>query len=262
MKRYYDGTKNRLVYVGEEATPEMWDKRWGEEDLEKLFFPSRYCMEDRIIVDTTRNYLSTGARILEGGCGLGEKVYFLTQAGFDVIGIDSAAKTVEKLHQFMPDLDIRYGDLMQLDFTDCYFDGYWSLGVVEHFYNGYGYIAREMYRILKPGGYLFMTVPAMSRLRKMKATIGIYPRFSENEVDISSFYQFVYDSEEVQKSFFNFGFQLVEKRGWAVREGVRSEITGSRLLIGFLLKFFEKPTWHLLKNYCNHMDLYVFRKQV
>lgn len=260
MKRYYDSENVRLVYIGEEANPEMWDKRWEEENIEKLFFSQKSCMENKTILDTTSKYLPAGARILEGGCGLGDKVYFLKQSGYEVIGVDSAAKTVEKLHQFMPDLDIRYGDLLKLDFTDCYFDGYWSLGVVEHFYGGYDRIAREMSRILKPGGYLFMTVPAMSRLRRIKAAIGIYPRFNENEVDISSFYQFALSSEQIRSDFYEFGFQFVEKQGWAVCEGVRTEIYGTRLLMSLLRRFYERPTWHLLKNYCNHLDLFVFRK--
>lgn len=260
MKRYYDSNKKRLVYIGEEATPEMWDKRWEEDDLDKLFFSLKSSMENKTVFETTSKYLPAGARILEGGCGLGDKVYLLKQSGFEVIGVDSAAKTVEKLHQFMPELDIRYGDLLQLNFPDCFFDGYWSLGVIEHFYNGYDPIAREMLRILKPGGYLFVTVPTMSPLRKLKASTGMYPSFKENEVDISRFYQFAYSSEEIQRNFCELGFQFVERQGWAVCEGVRTEIYGTRLLMGFLRRFCERPTWHLLKNYCNHMDLFVFRK--
>lgn len=260
MKRFYDSDKNRLVYIGEKATPATWDKRWGEEDLEELFFPSRSCMENKTILDITGKYLPTGARILEGGCGLGDKVYFLKQSGYEVTGVDSASKTVERIREFMPDLDVRYDDLYQLDFTDCFFDGYWSLGVIEHFYGGYARIAREMFRIIKPGGYLFLAVPAMSRIRRIKASIGLYSRFNEDEIDISNFYQFAYSKEEVQRNFCEFGFQFIERQGWAVREGVRSEIPGTRFLIGFLLRFFERATWHLLIDYCNHMDLFVFRK--
>lgn len=260
MKRYYDNNKNRLIYIGEEANPDMWDKRWEEEDLKKLFFSRKSCMESKTIFETTGKYLPAGARILEGGCGLGDKVYLLKQSGYEVIGVDSAVKTVERLREFMPELDIRYGNLQQLTFPDGFFDGYWSLGVIEHFYGGYDRIAREMFRILKPGGYLFMTVPAMSCLRRIKAAMGIYSGFNENEVDISSFYQFAYSSAEIQRNFREFGFQFTEKQGWAVCEGVRTEIYGTYLLMSFFRRFFERPTWYLLKNYCNHMDLFVFRK--
>jgi SAM-dependent methyltransferase len=261
MKRYYDNSKNRLVYIGEKATPAMWDRRWGQEDLDKLFSSALSCREDRSIVDVTRKYLPPGARLLEGGCGLGDKVYFLKKSGYNITGIDSAAKTVEKLHEFMPDLDIRYGDLAELEFNEGYFDGYWSLGVIEHFYSGYEHITREMFRVLKPNGYLFMTVPDMSPLRMLKAALGIFPRFQEHAVDLSGFYQFAYGSDEIVKTFSESGFQFIEKQGWAIREGVRSEIPGSRFLIGLCLRYFEKLTWDLLRNYCNHMVLYVFQKR-
>lgn len=260
MKRYFDRDKNRLVYVGEEPKPGMWDERWEKVDLEKLYFPRSYSMEDKVVIDVTKKYLMEGARILEGGCGLGDKVYFLKQSGYNVTGVDNASKTVEKVHEFMPELDIRYGDLRQLDYPDNFFDGYWSFGVIEHFYDGYDHIVREMLRILKPGGYLFLTVPAMSAIRRMKAVAGFFPKFKEEQIDISSFYQFTFTPEEIQRSIGKFGFQFVERQGWAVYAGVRSEIPGTHILMSFLCRYFEKPTWRLLIGYCNHMDLFVFRK--
>jgi len=260
VKRYYDSDKKRLLYFGEEANPEMWEKTWEKQDLEKIFSRVLYSMEDKSILGTTRKYLPAGARILEGGCGLGDIVFILNQSGYEVIGVDYARASIEKVREFMPELDIRYGDLRELAFPDCFFDGYWSLGVIEHFYDGYDRIAREMFRILKKGGYLFMTVPAMSRLREIKAAVGIYPRFDGNEVDISRFYQFAYSSEEIRRNFCEFGFQFVERQGWAVYKGVRDEIPGTHFLMSFLCRFFAKLTWHLLIPYCNHMDLFVFRK--
>lgn len=260
MKKYYDKMYNRLVYIGEKSDPEMWDKRWDEVDIEKLFSSSLHSMEDKTILYTTRKYLPEGSCILEGGCGLGDKVFLLKQSGYKVVGVDYATKTVKKLREIRSELDIRYGDLQQLEFPDNSFDGYWSFGVIEHFYGGYDRIISEMFRILKPGGHLFMTVPAMSYLRKIKAKIGIYPSFDENKVDISNFYQFAYSSEEIQKKFCGFGFQFIERQNWAVYEGVRSEIHGTHIIMSILCRFLERPTWHLLKNYCNHMDLFVFRK--
>lgn len=248
------------MYIGEESNSGLWDDRWEHEDLTKIFFPRSYSIEDRFVLDITREYLPIGARILEGGCGLGEKVFFLKRLGYEVIGVDYATKTVDKLNKFMPELDIRYGNLEKLDFPDCFFDGYWSFGVIEHYYNGYDRIAREMFRTLKPDGYLFMTVPAMSCIRKMKAFMGFYPGFDHNKIDATCFYQFAYSSEEIQQTFCEHGFRFVEKQGWAVYAGVRDEIPCSHFAISFLCRFFDNLAWRLLINYCNHMDLFVFRK--
>jgi len=55
-----------------------------------------------------------------------------------------------------------FSDVRKLNFPDHYFDGYWSLGVIEHFYKGYDEIIHKIYRVLHPGGFLFLTVPEMS----------------------------------------------------------------------------------------------------
>jgi ubiquinone/menaquinone biosynthesis C-methylase UbiE len=262
IKKYYHSRTKRLVYIGLNPNADAWDQCWENEDLQSLFHPSGYSMEDKMIMDTTKKYLSTGSNIIEGGCGLGDKVYFLSKAGYRVVGVDFAVKTIQKVHQFMPQLDIRYGDLLHLEFNDSCFDGYWSFGVIEHFYGGYERIVREMWRVLKPGGYLFLTVPAMSRLRKAKAKMGLYPLFDENKGVPTDFYQFAYNSNEIREGICKIGFRFIENQCYAVREGVRSEIPGSRYLIGFLLRYFERTTWRILGDVCNHMELFVFQKKI
>ncbi len=238
----------------------MWDERWKKEDLLRLFSRSRNSLESELIRDMTAKYLPKRAKILEGGCGLGDKVFVLKQSGYEVIGVDYAVQTVGKLNKFMPELDIRYGDLRTLPFLGHVFDGYWSFGVIEHDYYGFQEIAREMFRVLKPGGFLFMTVPALSRLRRMKAAAGFYPAFREDSVDRSRFYQFAYSSEEIQELFKGHGFDLVEKQGWSVYKGVRDEVPGTHALMSLLFRYLGKLTWRLLKNYCNHSFLYTFRR--
>lgn len=260
MNRYYDAQKKRLVYFGMQSSPSMWDQRWEYEDIHKVYFPKSLSMEHETILAITKKYLPPNSQVLEGGCGLGDKVHFLKQAGYRVIGIDYAKKTVEMLNEHMPDLDIRYGDLQQLDFPDSFFDGYWSLGVIEHFYDGYDQISCEIFRTLKEGGYLFLTVPAMSGIRRMKAALGLYPRFENRKAVLTNFYQFAYGREEIKRSFCQLGFQLIEIQGFSDYKGVRDEIPGTRLLMSFLCRYFKKMTWHLCVKFFNHMDLYVFRK--
>jgi 2-polyprenyl-3-methyl-5-hydroxy-6-metoxy-1,4-benzoquinol methylase len=72
-------------------------------------------------------------RILEGGCGDGHLVDAMNYWGYKVVGVDFAPKTVAKIKEVMPGLDVRLGDVQALDFEDEYFDGYWSMGVIEHF---------------------------------------------------------------------------------------------------------------------------------
>lgn len=42
-------------------------------------------------------------------------------------------------------------DVRKLQFADGFFDGYWSLGVIEYFWEGYNEIVNEVKRVIKPG---------------------------------------------------------------------------------------------------------------
>jgi len=146
--RYYDKKNNRLVYINNKATDEYWDEHWENDNFEKLV----RIKSNKFIETNTNKYLKKGDKILEGGCGRGQNVYLLQHIGYECIGLDYAKNTVELINKKIPEIDVRLGDVRKLDFEDNSFDGYWSLGVIEHFYNGYDDIANEIYRVLKLGG--------------------------------------------------------------------------------------------------------------
>ena len=110
MKKYYDEKCKRLVFIGKHADDNYWDEHWQQEDfkksIQKTFNP--------FVVGNTRKYIKKGGRILEGGCGIGQNVYLLNHHGFNVVGIDYAKKTVEKINSNMPELDVRLGDVRKL----------------------------------------------------------------------------------------------------------------------------------------------------
>ena len=108
-------------------------------------------------------------------------------------------------------------------FEDNFFDGYFSLGVIEHFYLGFQPLLTEMRRVLKPGGYLFLTFPAMNSLRNINASRGIYPLFDEQRVELDHFYQFALDPENVQCQFEKQGFRVVKKTGMGSFGGIQNE---------------------------------------
>src|SRR6476620_1336604 len=135
----------RLVYLDEKATPEFWDSHWQAEGRPPVVSPRD------IVVSVTSKHLARGARVLEGGCGRANKVQAMADAGFNAVGVDFAESTVQRAKLDYPQLDIRQGDVRALDIPDCSFDGYWSIGVIEHFWSGYGAILAEAARILIPG---------------------------------------------------------------------------------------------------------------
>ncbi|MCF6366600.1 MAG: class I SAM-dependent methyltransferase [Bacteroidales bacterium] len=218
MKRCYDKKNNRLVYFGESSNKDFWDKHWNKNTIEKLY-PKKVSFFDYVI-NTSKKYLPKGSLILEGGCGTGQQVFKLQNAGYKVIGIDYAEKTVKTVKNAKPELNISLGDVRKLDFPDNYFDAYWSFGVIEHFYDGYFDIIEEMQRILKPNGLLFITFPHMSKFRKRKAKKNKYP-LCEKKPD--NFYQFALDEKKVISDLKKHNFNLVSKKHLDGLKGLKDE---------------------------------------
>lgn len=223
MPLAYDRKHSRLVYMETKATSEFWDKHWKDVDLKKSILAGK---NDFLVPVVTRFFLKPhqSTRVLEGGCGKGQYVYALSTRGYDTYGIDYAKNTVDQIRSVMPELKVSYGDVRKLPFPDNHFDGYWSLGVIEHFYEGYEDITNEMSRVIKPGGYLFLTFPQMSLLRRVKAHLNMYPKFEDTEINRSNFYQFALDYRLVVADLKKGGFQLVIHKALDGMGGLKREL--------------------------------------
>lgn len=218
---YYDPVRDRLVYIHRSSSPNYWDEQW-----KKFSFSHALprAAASNFVCSYTRKHLPRGAKVLEAGCGRGQFVLGLASLGYDAHGVDFAAETVRRVRETYPDLPVRVGDVRDLPCDDEEFDGYWSLGVIEHFYDGYEKILAEAKRVLKPGGYAFVTFPHMSRLRRLKARLGRYPRFDESTADLKNFYQFALDERTVIRAFEEQGFELVTTRRRDGLKGLKDEI--------------------------------------
>jgi SAM-dependent methyltransferase len=201
---------DRLVYLYEKATPEFWDAMWEKEGAASEVDP--------VFARVTRQHLPPGSKVLEGGCGRADKVKALSDAGFQSVGVDFAERTVEQARRQYPGLDVRKGDVRALDFPDGSLDGYWSIGVIEHFWSGYDEILAESARVLRPGGILFLTAPWFSPYRYSKLRRGGYPAIPSGD-EPEGFYQFALSREEVTRKLAQHGFDV---RRWS---GVACEIS-------------------------------------
>ncbi|MFH1353972.1 MAG: class I SAM-dependent methyltransferase [bacterium] len=244
MKRYYDKNKQRLVFIREHATPSFWDKHWSAPNLKAHI---EQAGQEKFFTGITKRFLEPkeSTRILEGGCGQGHIVYALAHAGYDAYGVDYAKQTVDRINQAIPELQIFPGDVTQLDFPDNYFDGYWSLGVIEHNFTGYDSIINEMQRVIRPGGYLFITFPHLSWLRKTKALLGAYPAPNNTDQEPNNFYQFAFNYHDVQRNLEQLGFIIKLHRPIDGLTGLRGEISILRPLLQTISRGTSFPLRHL-----------------
>jgi SAM-dependent methyltransferase len=269
MKKVYDLNKKSIICYSDSPTPEMWDKQWGinsDKDLINLHNVSL----NTFVSDITKRYINCNdGAILEGGCGLAQHVNSLFKNGYNVIGIDFANKTVQILNRLFPHLNIYQNDVRALNLADNSLIGYWSLGVIEHFENGYDDIASEMKRVIKPGGFLFITHPYISPLRKLKIFFKLYPT-SVTHTTSGDFYQYILCKQSTISHFRSLGFELRLVKPIAGLKGFKDEVKifnrflqtlynyrGSSLIIRSFIYSID----HLLNLISGHSCLIVLQKK-
>jgi MPBQ/MSBQ methyltransferase len=101
--------------------------------------------------------LARGAAVLDVGCGIGGSSRILAREyGLDVTGVTISPRQVERARELSPPgLPLRFqvDDAMALSFPDASFDAVWSVEAGPHMPDK-GVFAKELLRVLKPGGLL------------------------------------------------------------------------------------------------------------
>jgi SAM-dependent methyltransferase len=256
-----DGT---IAQFGHKADSVYWDNLWQEQAK-----TAQKQEGSDLFVEITKKYLKKDAKILEGGCGAGKKLVALHNAGFDIVGVDYAPVTIENLKTRNPEVPVVLGDVRNLPFKSNEFDGYWSFGVIEHFWEGYSEILAEAGRVLKPSGYIMMTFPSMSLLRRMKVWLGRYPLFTEKVLgEPDSFYQYYLDPLKVKSDLESLGFEIQEIRRIDFRTGLKQELSfawrcynfSSRKLPVRIWKIVTRMLEIIFSRMLGHLSLVVAKK--
>lgn len=113
----------------------------------------------RILSDLAQTFLpdTRPLQVLDVGCGTGSNLEWLKPLG-PVIGIDSSPEAVAWSQAKRYD-QVLVGDAAHLPLEDGVIDLVVALDVLEHIDDDRG-AALELFRVLKPGGLLMVTVPA------------------------------------------------------------------------------------------------------
>ncbi len=91
------------------------------------------------------------ARVADLGCASGVFTGLLAKRGFDAVGIDISEEMISLASRLNPGLEFRAGDVENLPLPDSSLDGVLLSGVLHHLPDP-GRCAREVWRVLKPGG--------------------------------------------------------------------------------------------------------------
>jgi SAM-dependent methyltransferase len=111
--------------------------------------------------------------ILDVGCGTGANLEMLAQFG-EASGVDVSTEALAFCRQRGLQ-SVRLGEAEHLPYEDATFDLVTGLDVVEHLDDDIAGL-REMHRVLRPGGYAFLFVPAFMFLWGMQDDISHHRR--------------------------------------------------------------------------------------
>ena len=157
-----------------------------------------------------QEYLAPGARVLDVGCGNGKLFSPLVRADYDVFGLDVSGNALRDLAAF----NVVQGDARHLPFKSETFDAAVCYDVLQHLLSAERLDAvKEMRRILRPGGKLFVQAFGIGDMRyggipvepdTFRRQSGIiYHYFSEEELRglLSDFELLKMDSAVSHKTF-------------------------------------------------------------
>ncbi len=105
--------------------------------------------------------------VLDLGSGTGRHVIYLARNGFSVFGLDNSPAGIELTCRWLTDegltADLRLQSMAeQLPYEDKFFDAIISVQVIHHADSAtIREIVQELTRVLKGGGFLFVTVPKL-----------------------------------------------------------------------------------------------------
>jgi SAM-dependent methyltransferase len=172
--------------------------------------------------------LPKGSRVLDGGCGLGDWVLWLTRAGYPTFGLDVSRVTIGKLQQMFPDMQFSVGDIRETGFPDDFFDAYFSWGTFEHFEEGFDRVVGEAFRVLKPGGRLFISMPFVN-IRHALRDILLEPWRIPPQTSRTRFYQWRLTRGELATILARHGFEVDDVKIIGKRQGLQrwlQQLTG------------------------------------
>lgn len=212
-----------------------------------------------------RKYVPRDLPVLEAGCGPATYVAALRNHGCHAIGVDYEPQTIDAAKQSFPDLDLRVGNVLALDFPAEYLGCYVSLGVVEHFMDGPIAALTEARRVIRSDGVALISVPYLNsgRARQLKRI-----RRSEPIPSHLSFHQYYFSEVEFGQLLSRTGFRLLETtyydgRAYLLREHPlfarfwQSSFCRPRMK-AFIRPVLRRDAWDCRATFA-HMAMYVCR---
>ena len=146
--------------------PQHWDEYWQRSaQASKRIYSMIASLYRRVFIRPRLHrvllrHFAPGSRLIHAGCGGGQVDQGLHER-LKIWALDISPDALQLYRQNNPAAKhLQHGDILALPYADGQFDGYYSLGVIEHFTaTAIAQILAEARRVLRPGGRLVLFWP-------------------------------------------------------------------------------------------------------
>jgi ubiquinone/menaquinone biosynthesis C-methylase UbiE len=199
--------KKELLYSSVmilENTKEQWDKKYQKEFQLQ---PIEETMREIVLL-----FKKIGVyKVLDLACGSGRHIIFLTENGFDVYGMDFSEKGIEigrallKARNLQAHLQVS-SMFVKLPYENYYFDAIICIRALNHgAIEEIRKVIKEIERVLKPKGMLYLTVRKKILKSKRLPYKEISPRtYIPLEGDEKGIPHYMFNKKILMKEFYNF----------------------------------------------------------
>lgn len=173
------------------------------------------------------DFLVPGDKILDIGCGNGRFSELCKEKAF-YFGIDNSEELIKIAKNRYPEANFQKADALRLPFFDNSFNKVYSIAVFQHIPSKEfrQQFLNEAKRVLKPGGFLFLTAWNLWRWNNIKILIknSILKVFGLSKLDFKDF--FLSSQGSLFKDFYYHAFTKKELEGLIRRSGFKVEKSG------------------------------------